>query len=300
MTKIAHISDLHVLDLEGVPAAAYLNKRLTGLVSLWTKRKNAHSKEILAKVVEDIQEQGIDHVLVTGDLTNLALASEFARARQLLTPLATFAQMSVVPGNHDVYTAGAYRGHLYEKHFGDLMWRGAAPPPSARYPFHKEVGSVQVVGFSSAVPSLPLFATGRVDGDQLTRMEQLSEQHRFRERFVIGMVHHNLHNRNWKKNALHGLTNRSEVLERCEAAGIDLLLHGHTHQAHRHRFGDMWVVGCGSSTWTDPHPDRLARYNVMHVDDGALTCVDVRRFDPVQGGFVELESAPLASPSAAA
>ena len=74
---LAHASDLHVLDLKGVAPWRYLNKRLTGLVSLALARKSAHPPHIAERLVSDLLDIAPDHVLVTGDLTNLALEPEF-------------------------------------------------------------------------------------------------------------------------------------------------------------------------------------------------------------------------------
>ena len=279
MTRIAHISDLHVLDLHGIQPMRYLNKRATGLASLWTSRRDAHSIRILESLMEELDRKEVDHILVTGDISNLSLESEFARAREILGPLATFDRMSIVPGNHDVYTRGAHRAHRFESYFGDLMWTGPPPPPAFRYPWYKRVDGVHVVGMSSAVPTLPLMATGRVGDEQLGRMEALSAEHDFHSGFTIGMVHHNLHDRSLRKNLMHGMQDRHDVVQRCAAAGVNLLLHGHTHVAHRFQHQQMRIVGCGSSTWTGPHPDRLARYNIYHVEDDALSRVEMHRYD---------------------
>lgn len=293
MTRIAHISDLHVLDLNGVSATRYLNKRATGLASLWTARRDAHSIPILESLVEELTRKEVDHVLVTGDITNLALESEFARAREVLAPLANYEKMSIVPGNHDVYTRGAHRAHRFESYFGDLMWTGAVPPPAFRYPWYKNVDGVHVVGMSSAVPTLPLLATGRVGQEQLERLEALAATHDFHSGFTIGMVHHNLHDRSLRKNLMHGLEDRHAVIRKCADLGVDLLLHGHTHVAHRFQHQQMWIVGCGSSTWTGPHPDRLARYNIYHVQDGRLDQVEMHRYDLQTSAFQGLQNVDL-------
>ena len=107
--------------------------------------------------------------------------------------------------------------------------------------------------------------------------------------FTIAMVHHNLHDRSLRKNLMHGLHDRHDVVRRCAHVGVDLMLHGHTHQAHRFRHEDMWIIGCGSSTWTGPHPDRLARYNIYHVDEGRPEHVEMHRYDLQAGTFLGLE-----------
>ncbi|HEX7601758.1 MAG TPA: metallophosphoesterase, partial [Polyangiaceae bacterium] len=70
---IAHFSDLHVLSLEGVGAMRFMNKRLSGLANLRFKRQHAHRTSYVRAVAKEIARVRADHVVVTGDLTNLAL-----------------------------------------------------------------------------------------------------------------------------------------------------------------------------------------------------------------------------------
>src|SRR5690554_6518437 len=81
---LAHLSDIHVLDLAGVRFYRFFNKRVTGGLNLLLKRSKAHKPALLEEALDRIEGLGCDHVLVTGDLTNLALPSEFERARRIL------------------------------------------------------------------------------------------------------------------------------------------------------------------------------------------------------------------------
>jgi len=287
MTVLAHASDLHVLDLEGVSMTRYLNKRLTGLVSLALKRKAAHPPHIAERLVADLLDVAPDHVLITGDLTNLSLEPEFARARAILEPLATRDMLSVIPGNHDVYTRGAEREGRFESYFGDLLWEGDVPPEPERYPWHRQIGDVHVVGFCSAVPRAPVLATGHVHPRQLERLASLAEHHRFNEAFVVAMVHHNLHPRGWRKDVMHGLKDRETFTAALEAAHVNLVLHGHTHVSHRYRRNDLAIVGCGSSTWDSKDPTHVARYNLYEIDNGRLQRMTARVFDTSEDRFVD-------------
>lgn len=295
MTTLAHLSDLHVLDLEGVPLRRYVGKRATGLVSLALGRRRAHSSEVLGSLVQDLLARPADHVVVTGDLTNLSLEPELAKARSLLEPLASGGRLSVIPGNHDVYTKDAARERTFERYFGDLMGDPAPGADGSRYPWHRRVAGLDLVGLSSAEPRPLLLAGGRVDPRQLDRLRELSRSQGLHERFTVGLVHHNLHRRGLRKDLMHGLSNRDEVLEACARAGIDLLLHGHTHVAHRFRHGAMRVVGCGSSTWTSTDPGHVARYNAYHIEEGALSRVEVRVWDPRTSRFLTREHIPAAA-----
>jgi 3',5'-cyclic AMP phosphodiesterase CpdA len=82
--RIAHISDLHVIALEGAVPLRLLNKRLTGYVNLKLVRSPLHQLPLAQAVAREIRRMDVDHVVVTGDLTNLALEREFERARTLL------------------------------------------------------------------------------------------------------------------------------------------------------------------------------------------------------------------------
>lgn len=269
---LAHLSDLHVFDGTGVNWTRYLNKRLTGVANLLGPRRGGHSIPILERLVEDLLERGVDHVVVTGDLTNLSLEPEFERARAILAPLLSYERATLVPGNHDTYTRGSAKSRRFEAYFGDVLFR---PADAVAYPILKTVEGVHIVGFKSALPRLPFLATGHISSDQLDRFEAFARD-RGQEGFTVGLVHHNLHPRSWRKNKMHGMVNRDEVLERTSRAGMDLLLHGHTHAAHRFDHGGMAIIGCGSSTWSTTRPEHVARYNVYHIDEGALRQVEVR------------------------
>ena len=71
-------------------------------------------------IAREIKRAGVDHVAVTGDLTNLALETEFEAVRELLEDELGLhpSEVSVVPGNHDLYTRGAMRGRRFVRYFG--------------------------------------------------------------------------------------------------------------------------------------------------------------------------------------
>src|SRR6185369_3679834 len=81
MFRIAHISDLHVLSRTGAHWRAMLfNKRITGYANTLLRRGRVHRREFLLAVLKAAAKEA-DHVVVTGDITNLALESEFDDAR---------------------------------------------------------------------------------------------------------------------------------------------------------------------------------------------------------------------------
>ncbi len=292
--RVAHLSDLHVFDLGGVRWTRFLNKRLTGAISLLSGRAESHPVELAEKLVADVARQAVDHVVVTGDLTNLALESELERAAAVLAPLGGADTLSVIPGNHDIYTRGAARARRFERYFGGLMWPDVADPTdraSARYPWYKRLApDVDLVGLCSAVPRLPLIATGHIDGGQLARLREMARAGDFAHTFAIGLLHHNLHVRGPRRDTMHGLDNRDEFMAAATGARLDLVLHGHTHVAHSFERDGVRIIGSGSSTWSSRRPDHAARYNVYHIANRRLVRVETRIWDARTDEFGPAES----------
>jgi len=54
-------------------------------------------------------------VVITGDLTNLALESEFRRAAEIVDSFSSRLDFSVVPGNHDIYIKRSLSDNFFQK-----------------------------------------------------------------------------------------------------------------------------------------------------------------------------------------
>ena len=63
----------------------------------------------------------------------------------------------------------ARRPDLPQRHWGDYM-RGDA---GEAFPFVRRRGPLALIGLSTSLPTAPLAATGRLDGDQLARLGEL-------------------------------------------------------------------------------------------------------------------------------
>ncbi|MFT7622871.1 MAG: 3',5'-cyclic AMP phosphodiesterase CpdA [Myxococcota bacterium] len=280
--RIAQLSDLHILDLESVRLTDFFSKRLTGGINLLTRRRNAHPLELAERLIEDVSKQAPDHVVVTGDVTNLSLPGEFQRASRLLRALGGFPRLTVIPGNHDVYTAGAERQQRFEAYFGELLFGEEFRPGEHVYPAIKDVGDAVIVGLSSAIKTKPFYATGRIGEEQLGRVVEALSAPEMKDRFKVVLLHHNLHTRGARADAHKGLLDRAVVLEKLQTLGVDLVLHGHTHRAHRFAVTrddhTMLVIGSGSSTQNTDDPDMSARYNIYTID-GKLRRIRTRVFD---------------------
>jgi 3',5'-cyclic AMP phosphodiesterase CpdA len=280
--RIAHFSDVHALDLSGARPWAFLNKRFAGWVNVTINRRGKHPIALFEALVDDVNAVAPDHVVVTGDLTNLSLPSEFARAREILDRLRAGPRgVTVVPGNHDVYTLSALYGRLFERALAPY----AAGDTAGGFPSVRVRGELAVVGVSTALPSPVPLADGWVGRAQLESLEHAlaALDGKFR---VLALHHPPVPNRH---EILRGLRDRRALGRVLARVGCELVVHGHEHRDLRTELpgprGPIPVIGVGSATYEDPRPERRARYNVYTVENGRLAHVETRVHDATTNRF---------------
>src|SRR5271155_2729088 len=169
MITLAHLSDLHLAARPKLSELA--GKRGLGFINWQRKRKYIHRPEVLEAITRDLKAHKVDHIAVTGDLVNLALPDEYVRARQWLETLGGPNEVTVVPGNHDVYVRSAEQ--LPAEYWGDTM-RG--DDGFDRFPFVRRRGNVALIALSTGLPTGPLMATGRLGDRQLARFANALDQ----------------------------------------------------------------------------------------------------------------------------
>ena len=81
---LAHLSDPHLAPLPAPRWRDLAGKRALGYLNWTRNRHKIYRREVLDALVADMQAQRPDHIAVTGDLVNIALAAEFAPARAWL------------------------------------------------------------------------------------------------------------------------------------------------------------------------------------------------------------------------
>ena len=228
---LAHLSDPHLPPLPAARLRDLAGKRALGYLNWTRNRHKYHRRDVLDALVADMQAQRPDHVAVTGDLVNLALDAEFAPARAWLESVGTPEHVTVIPGNHDAYVRATR--HRFAGDFGDYLRDDAAAEGGA-FPFLRRRGPLALIGMSSAVPTPPLMATGRLGRPQLDALDRHLSQLSAEDAFRVLLVHHPLHSTSRMKR----LTDSDRLRAVLKLRGVDLVLHGHDH-IH----STMWVEG---------------------------------------------------------
>lgn len=277
--RVAHFSDLHVLDLEGVSPSRFLNKRFTGWVNLRLKRQHKHRPAYVRAIAREITRAKVDHVVITGDLTNLALEQEFEATRRLLEDELHLApeQVTVVPGNHDLYTRGALRDRRFATYFEAFLESDlpelATDIGLGRFPVVKLRGPLAIIGLSSAVPRPPLMASGQLGKRQIDALARILAHEEVRRRTPIVALHHPVHNPpSWLKTVVEGLWDARGLTDALGPVAHGLLLHGHLHfRVQRElttRAGSITAVGATSASLDHLEEHKMAGFNLYEFDGG--------------------------------
>jgi 3',5'-cyclic AMP phosphodiesterase CpdA len=286
--RIAHISDTHVLSPLGVEwRKMLLNKRITGYANLILRRGRVHRRDYLSAVLSAVAAIA-DHVVVTGDVTNLALESEFEEARALIDNVDRAVEVTVVPGNHDLYLPSIKR-QRFSHHFGTFL-RSDLPElavdlPAGPFPCVKLRGPVAIIGLSSAVPRPPFIAAGYVGEAQLNALEKVLAHPEVAARTPVILIHHPpLDPRNRFKQLRDGLVDAAALRKVLQPLDRGLVLAGHLHGRIRATLpttsGALDVI-CASGAGLDhPDPSVRAGFNLYDVgDDGTVTNIEAHVLD---------------------
>ena len=226
--RIAHVSDLHLLSLEGTRLLDFANKRWTGGVNLALNRGRHYQTAVFDALVADVNAQRIDHVACTGDVTNLSFESEFRFAHARFAKFAQGAQgVTCIPGNHDTYVATA--AGTFERVFGDMCSSDAAFASASPWPLVRVRGDLAVVGLSTSEASPWFLAYGSIGAAQLARLEASLSDPRLADKLRLVLVHHPPAGPYTKKWTRH-LRDHAAFAEVLARTGADLVLHGHEHR----------------------------------------------------------------------
>jgi 3',5'-cyclic AMP phosphodiesterase CpdA len=218
---LAHLSDPHLPPLPALRFREFAGKRALGYLNWTRNRHRFHTRSVLDALVSDMQAQRPDHVAITGDLVNLALEAEFAPAQAWLQSVGASDRVTVVPGNHDAYVR-ATRHRFSEAWSG---YFGGDDAPGVAFPFLRRRGALALIGVSSAVPTPPLMATGRLGRSQLEALERILKVLSSEQVFRVLLIHHPLRSQSRAKR----LTDSPELLALLKRHGVELILHGHDH-----------------------------------------------------------------------
>jgi 3',5'-cyclic AMP phosphodiesterase CpdA len=256
--RIAWLSDLHVGDVKDSGRLFRFTRRklfrslFQGRKTCWTE---PYASANLDHIVAHIQELNVSHVLVTGDIANLALEEQFEAARNKFLSLQAGLGKgppgklspefwTILPGNHDVdKTAGQKKLSHFMEVFSDLYDSSAG---QMAFPVVRHIVSpapsgfaVDVVGIDSSphlsVEVLGMNARGEISDEQFGKFRNRLVDLHGKKAFVIVALHHHpivvpYVKSKWEEFFMSLDTDDANLLvSSCCEFGVRAILHGHYH-----------------------------------------------------------------------
>jgi 3',5'-cyclic AMP phosphodiesterase CpdA len=298
MFTLAHFSDPHLAPLPTPWPWELMNKRIAWFIN-WQLRRSVLRTDVLEALVADVKAQSPDHIAITGDLTNISLPAEFERAAEWLKTVGAPEAVTVVPGNHDAYTPfvrdpGFWRWSAFMSTNGEGAQFLGGSRAGPKFPFLRIYGEVALIGLSSAVPTFPGMATGRLGAAQIAALDALLVRLGQSGYARVILIHHpplpGMARRERR------LTDAADLQNVLATRGAELVLYGHNHRFRIARLdrdgGTIPIVGAPAASLAVPSEEKMARYNLLAVARGPDQRWQVklrsRRFDG-NGGFTELD-----------
>jgi 3',5'-cyclic AMP phosphodiesterase CpdA len=219
-------------------------------------------KETLRAAIKEINSLSPDVVLITGDLTENGLISEFTDASKELKKLKA-QKVIYLSGNHDYRSTG----YLLFKEF---------------FPFSQvtETDDAVIVVLSSARPDRD---DGEVGHRQNLWLEKTLEEYKNKVK-IVAIHHHIIPVPDTGADQIT-IVDAGDVLRSLIKSKVDLVLCGHRHRPWRWKIEDMLVVHAGSVSCEKLRGFFCNSYNVVEIKgkkvDAKLKIVD--------GGYVDFK-----------
>lgn len=302
VTTLAQISDVHLPPVLSFRPWLWNTKRILGLINWLRNRRKLHLRSVAALLADDIVAQEPDQIAVTGDLACLGLPTEFQSALTWLSRFEDKDRVSLIPGNHDIYTTGCDTACLnaWGEYFYSDAWGLEMRGQEQGFPLVRRVGPLAIIALNSSFPTRLFRAYGRVGERQLLALSEVLDKTAREGLIRVVLIHHP---------PLVGQAPRRRALMDCEEMeslliekGAELVVHGHNHRDSLRWVStkagrDLPVVGVATGSAGREHRyEPLARYNLYRFTksgDGVEIELVTRGLRSAAGGVVELRRQPL-------
>ena len=150
--------------------------------------------------------------------------------------------------------------------------------PTTLFPFVRRFGDVAIVATSSAIPTMPFIAAGKIGSIQRELLAAALDELARAGLFRVVLIHHPplRHQAGWHR----GLRDAGKFTRVLKQHGAELVLHGHSHAQSVHELptatGTALIVGVPSASEAVEGRIPAARYNAYAIarEGRRLACGD--------------------------
>jgi 3',5'-cyclic AMP phosphodiesterase CpdA len=230
MTRIAHLTDLHLLEPVYSKRAGVDRYRL--LYLSFGRPLNAEARRHRFEMgLSRALSEGVDHILLTGDMTEDGEPEQYEVLAEVLENYRVDPwRITMIPGNHDIY---------YHRD----AWNWALKGPLARYAENCREGALTVLRDAVIKPVYTLTnqhftrSAGVIRPEDVLAIDRIAHDPLTKNRALIVAQHHpptaywaQLHN--W----IDGLLDDRFMRTLLESDPDLNVVHGHTHRSATRRF----------------------------------------------------------------
>jgi 3',5'-cyclic-AMP phosphodiesterase len=266
--RIAHLSDLHLCSR--------------------FKRENISKT---SKLIRYALNNGAEHFVVTGDISDNANSTDFNAFRNILKKFGLFSsdKTTIVVGNHDIFggpQAAAdlikfprkcintdYNRKVYNfvNHFKELFENTYRQTDEVFFPFVKVLDKVVLIGlntidFYSRLKN-PFASNGHVSKIQRKHFSQLLFNSDFKDKVKVVLAHHHFYKSNesaqsseeslWGRieNYTMKLRGKKKLIKLFLENNIKLVMHGHSHEMREYERDEITFLNAGGSVDNNTNSD---------------------------------------------
>jgi 3',5'-cyclic AMP phosphodiesterase CpdA len=259
MTKIAHLTDLHLVEENHATSRTSAHRLRLSWLSLLRPLDPERRRRRAANAIEQAFASGADHLVITGDLTEDGMPAQFeVLAAVLAESRWPASRVTLVPGNHDYYN-------------DDTAFKEALEGPLRPYRETSRAGAVVAFAGALLVPVSTAFhqaftkSAGGMERDGLEAIDGAArEASKKGVALVVAQHHppegHALAPIQW----IDGFQQHRELTALLLQYDHAHVMHGHTHTLSDRpvRSGASARVFCAEAVVDSPSPLRV--YKAEH------------------------------------
>ena len=280
---IAHISDLHLNPI------------------YFPERTN-----LFRTLLHQCRQLNVDHIVITGDITNQARKEELDHFRDVLKEFSLLdsKKVTVIIGNHDIF-GGPYHAEDvlkfpstckttdYDMRVEEFYKATKETFEGAKFfssktifPFVKILGDAAIVGVNSVARwnalKNPIGSNGKVEKEQHDALKAIFNSALLKGKHVLVAIHHHFNKMGDEKarskfeklwlafeSTTMKLHKKKRLLKLFYSAGVKTILHGHVHNHEEYHRSGIHFLNAGGSII--PAQDSKQAFYVFGIHGSKLT-----------------------------
>lgn len=266
--------------------------------------KHGFPNDLFPKLLKSLRDHEVDHVIVTGDITNLSRKLEYQDFLSEFDKWIEKKQVSVVPGNHDTKLFPGSCSFLDELNrlIPDKYPEFISLSQKTAFPYVKELNeNICLIGLDSTnnikSNSFEIFrgnAIGCISDQQYSDLKLILQNESIKNKFIIIAMHHHMIDLSihiekivldklpFLKNYIfnHTLEESHNLFYMLKHYRVNIILNGHVHCPlyFDKDYTKILIADSLADPFSIPPFDGIPKYDILSIDKGQMErCVVLLR-----------------------